>query len=160
MPDHFATMNKIYQMNSGLIKKNIINFYNLALTNESRELKFSNLPDSEGNTYIEHSPSFIDYKDSITVNGVSIDDCVKKGFKPPTMMKIDVEGAEYDVLQGAKNTLCKYKPKILLATHDFHVPGIKDKCISFLKELSYDLRSTDAEKTMIGLEDFYAEFNN
>ena len=42
--------------------------------------------------------------------------------EPPDLMKIDVEGGEVEVLQGAAQTICKYGPIILVETHrpEFH----------------------------------------
>lgn len=39
------------------------------------------------------------------------------GFKPPTIITLDVEGSEGEVLRGAEQTLRKYKPKIYLSLH-------------------------------------------
>lgn len=38
--------------------------------------------------------------------------------KKVDLIKIDTEGAEYDILLGAKNTIAKFKPKILLEYYD------------------------------------------
>lgn len=35
----------------------------------------------------------------------------------PSLMKVDVEGFEVDVLQGSLKTIQKYKPKIIIETH-------------------------------------------
>lgn len=39
------------------------------------------------------------------------------GFKPPTIISLDVEGSEFEVLRGAEQTLRKYHPKIWLSLH-------------------------------------------
>ena len=71
-------------------------------------------------------------------------------------MKIDVEGAEYDVLLGARNTIDKYRPTVLLATHEFHLEGVRDRCLQFLRDRNYEITPTDEGKVIRGLEDFVA----
>lgn len=39
------------------------------------------------------------------------------GHEPPTMLKIDVEGAEVDVLRGARRLLAEHRPHLLIETH-------------------------------------------
>jgi FkbM family methyltransferase len=47
-----------------------------------------------------------------------LDELVASGrIPPPQVMKIDVEGAELDVLEGASRLLREHRPVILLATH-------------------------------------------
>jgi FkbM family methyltransferase len=51
---------------------------------------------------------------SLEVDAVSIDDLILNGkAKPPTFVKIDVEGAEHEVLQGMSATLKGYRPHVL-----------------------------------------------
>jgi hypothetical protein len=48
---------------------------------------------------------------------VSVDAFVERYHLAPVVLKIDVEGAEYDVLCGAGATLEGYRPAILLSVH-------------------------------------------
>ena len=54
----------------------------------------------------------------------------------PTHMKIDVEGAELDLLHGARQTLLRARPTLFLSTHG---PRMYDSCRQFLTELGYDV---------------------
>lgn len=54
---------------------------------------------------------------AIECESMSLDDFVNSGSPAPSFIKIDVEGAETDVLLGAKGTLAQYKPMILCETH-------------------------------------------
>jgi hypothetical protein len=36
---------------------------------------------------------------------------------PPTFIKIDIEGMEEKFLEGAHETLCKYRPKVAIAVY-------------------------------------------
>lgn len=76
------------------------------------------------------------------VNCVSLDRFVSDERCPaPSLMKIDVEGAEPAVLKGAHKILREAKPIVLLATHG---PEVHRACCSLLKECGYGLEALDA----------------
>lgn len=58
---------------------------------------------------------------------------------PPDVIKIDVEGAEADVLRGAEGLLDR-RPIIFLATHGAHV---HQQCLKLLSEKGYNIKSLD-----------------
>lgn len=61
----------------------------------------------------------------------------------PDMMKIDVEGAEYLVIDGAKNILKKFKPLLLIEIHSiFNMLKVGEA----LKELNYKVELLKEEK--------------
>jgi len=67
-------------------------------------------------------------------------DCItldKLSITPPTIIKIDVEGKELELLEGGKNLLMKYKPKLFLATHN---DELKSNCMEFLKKVGYEIK--------------------
>lgn len=54
----------------------------------------------------------------IRVQVKTIDAAVSEGVAPrPDLLKIDTEGAEYQVLCGAQRTLAEHRPRILLEVH-------------------------------------------
>lgn len=53
----------------------------------------------------------------ITHLPVTTIDSVAKKYDPPTLITMDVEGAEFEVLKGAEHTLREHKPVILLSLH-------------------------------------------
>ena len=55
---------------------------------------------------------------------IRLDGLLKLQYNKPDVIKIDVEGGA-DVLKGAMDTLRTYKPNLLLATHDCHLPSVK-----------------------------------
>lgn len=158
MPFVRAIFEKHIQLNCRLIGKNKISVLPMAISNETKEVEFSNDPTyRDGNTYITESYVFKGTGDTIKVPCQSIDGFIAQGYKIPDIIKIDVEGAEHDVLLGAKKTLHQYKPNILLATHDCHLPGVQQKCVDFLNELGYDVQHTgNYHKYMDGLDDYIA----
>lgn len=52
----------------------------------------------------------------------------------PSIVKIDTEGAEYEVLKGARQTLMNEQPYILIEKNDSNF----DSCLSLLSEMSYE----------------------
>jgi len=71
----------------------------------------------------------------------SIDNLIdKKLIEPPNIIKIDVEGAELDVLHGAGHTIQKDHPTIFVAidNHDN-----KDYIYDFLKDMGYVINCLD-----------------
>ena len=83
------------------------------------------------------------------VRVVSLDSLVERGeIRPPCVMKIDVECSEVKALQGAVRTIEKYRPRILLATHNRELHA---ECVEFLERFEYRVKLL-AELTMAGTE--------
>ncbi len=63
----------------------------------------------------------LDRGETVDIQAISIDDFVQD-HEPPDLMKIDVEGGEVEVLQGAAQTIRTHRPIILVETHrpEFH----------------------------------------
>jgi len=55
----------------------------------------------------------------IECEGITLDGFVAEGKAPPFLIKIDVEGAEVDVLQGTRGILAQYHPLVLCETHGY-----------------------------------------
>lgn len=72
---------------------------------------------------------------------VKIDTIVNKTKYPPTALSIDVEGSEFEVLKGARQTLATYKPKIWLSLHPeflFHQWGVYSRDVrNWIIDLGY-----------------------
>ncbi len=56
--------------------------------------------------------------EEVDVPLVSLDDVVAGGAPPPDVMKLDVEGAEGDVLRGAQRVMAEHRPVIVCEMHD------------------------------------------
>lgn len=58
-------------------------------------------------------------RERISVPAVRLDDVVfDEGHAAPHLMKMDVEGAEWEALHGARRLLAEAKPKLLCEVHD------------------------------------------
>jgi len=86
----------------------------------------------------------IDENGALEVSLVSLDGLMDSGsIALPNVVKIDVEGAEYDVLQGSARLLARAQPAILLATHG---ADVRSRCCDLLQSWGYQLSAVnDAE---------------
>ena len=128
-----------------------------AVADCAKTVEFTNHPRFTGsNTYVDSS--FLGTEVArVQVQCCSVDDLVAAGRPAPTVLKIDVEGAEFDVLRGAAKTIKATLPHILIATHDVHLPGVDRQCTEFLQSLGYQLSHTGAfNHRMDGLADYTA----
>ena len=106
----------------------------------------------------------------IQLNATCVDDFVKsQKITKVDFMKIDAEGVEYKVLNGAKETLTTHKPLVILALHPTAVAtngdSLKD-IYSFLKEIGYKIFldqkeiNEDSFCRQTGLFDVHLSFTN
>lgn len=80
----------------------------------------------------------------LQVRGMSLDSGCRGGrFPPPSVIKIDVEGGEADVLRGAKDILKAHRPVIFLATHGFES---HETCCAILRTLDYEISSLEQKR--------------
>ena len=54
---------------------------------------------------------------AITVTTTTLDLIVASTPKPPSLIKIDVEGAEFQVIRGLRQTLAAFRPKLVIEFH-------------------------------------------
>ena len=91
----------------------------------------------------------------IPVKLVAIDDLVtQQMIPPPTVVKIDVEGAELDVLEGMSQTIKEFKPIIIYEIDDpVRETFLKkqEEADAFVKQFAYQI---------IPLEDSYPEIDH
>jgi FkbM family methyltransferase len=86
--------------------------------------------------------------DSISVSVTSLDSLWNQSaFSAPSVIKIDVEGAELSVLQGGRQMLAACRPIILLAGHG---TAIQEQCCRFLRESGYRIE-IDRDGTFDGM---------
>ena len=79
----------------------------------------------------------------IQVRMVALDEMLEAGeLRPPNYMKVDVEGAEYEALKGARKVLEQFHPVLFLDTHqrEAHLPAIE-----LLQSLGYEFEILDGK---------------
>jgi len=89
-------------------------------------------PPLEGNAYATF--------EKLTVSVARLDTLVAKGESPPDLIKIDIEGAEFLALQGARQLLATKRPLILMEVHHIR---LMLEIQRFFDELKYQTRILD-----------------
>lgn len=90
------------------------------------------------------SPSefFVDPNGSFEVPAIALDEWREQtGTPPPNIVKIDVEGAESEVLRGGAKTFSEYRPTVYLALHGERQ---RQECGEMLIGWGYKLISLEA----------------
>jgi FkbM family methyltransferase len=83
-----------------------------AVSNTEGKLRFSAAP-------WEFSMGRLSKDGEMEVSSVTLDNCIygEKRLSPPDIVKIDVEGAELEVLEGASKTLTEFHPILFVEVH-------------------------------------------
>jgi FkbM family methyltransferase len=78
-------------------------------------------------------------KKALKVPATTLDTFISNTGLIPTLIKIDVEGAELLVLKGAQQLLDKYHPDLILAIHPYWLPSSHsaDQIFTFLSRYGY-----------------------
>jgi len=118
----FEASPKTYHiLNKNTVSTENITTHNLAVSDSNKELTFYEFPNlySEYNTF--HVAQFKDedwYKtyppDEVKINCVTLDEVFKTQSVNPTIIKIDVEGAELQVIKGMEDYLSNYSPTLIM----------------------------------------------
>jgi FkbM family methyltransferase len=91
----------------------------VAIWSSSGHVTFEQAPDASNRTQGRVADNAIAGGVRISIPAVRLDDLVfNQGQRPPDLIKMDVEGAEWDALQGARRLLSELKPKLLCEIHD------------------------------------------
>lgn len=101
------------------------------------------LADHIGGAVLEGAGTPPDFRGRIDVAVVALDDAMTRhGLRPPSVVKIDVEGAELDVLRGMITMIKTNSPKIIYEIDDETEEGIQTKeenIQGFLKDYYYEI---------------------
>jgi FkbM family methyltransferase len=81
---------------------------------------------------------------SINVPTRRLDDYAAQLGRVPDFIKIDVEGAELAVLEGARRTLAVVRPTLLVEIHDWGTDE-SEKVLQVLSEFHYDTHVVDSK---------------
>ncbi len=69
-----------------------------------------------------------------------LDDVAAQMHLAPTHLKIDVEGAELQVLRGGEQTIRAYRPMLFLSLHPDAAPNLREDCCDLLTRWGYHLQ--------------------
>jgi len=133
---------------------------NCALSTKTQTLilEKSYAEDSRASVVSSLRPDYFKYKDNV----LSLDFDSYFSDTQIVFVKIDVEGAELDVIQGMKQSILKYKPLITCEVLDSHNPSVlaftqhrADQLCKLLKYLNYSivrLQTTQIDGKINGFE--------
>ena len=108
-----------------------IELNNSALFNEKTTIQYGT--NNDGDSSIEGMRKKR-FNENYLINCEKLDDY---NFNKVDFIKIDVEGAEFKVLEGAENTIKKFKPKIIIEVFK----NKKDKLLNWLKDNKYEIKT-------------------
>lgn len=118
----------------------------LALSNREGAATFFADPVCGATGTLEHDRDFIGTQYhaemvAIEAKTTTVDAEIVSGARPPQFMKIDVEGHELEVLNGARNTLRFHRPSLIFETTPNNA-----EISAFFKELDYELFDLDGNR--------------
>ena len=80
---------------------------------------------------------------SVVVQASTLDALLREGrLAPPDFIKMDIEGAEFLALQGARECFVRHQPKLFLATHG---RDVHDSCCKLLNSWGYQYQYTSRD---------------
>lgn len=113
----------IEKLKQNFISRDIENYeiIDKGLWDESKELSFA--ANGAANSHIAEGEE----NNVVKVKVISLDEML--GGRPASFIKMDIEGAEYKALVGARNTITKYKPKLVICVYHkaediWELPGL------------------------------------
>ncbi|MBD5113871.1 MAG: FkbM family methyltransferase [Ruminococcaceae bacterium] len=107
-PD-FRNFSKMVRRNYAL-GRGIFHPINAAAWNENTQLQFRRSGGRNSSACNQYGRGA-----AVKVNGIKVDSML--GDKKPTLIKIDVEGAEREALDGARECISKHRPRIVLSVY-------------------------------------------
>lgn len=149
-PYYFLATKRAIQLS---FRKNIL-LNNVALTSKKRKVNFAI---SQNNTDLDYLSKVLndtnnsDNFKTIKISGNTIDNLTKKIKLPVSLLKIDVEGHEFDVIKGSVNTIKNYFPIIVFEVNN-NINGIQN--FNYIKEFlsEYDYKFYNLDKNSKPIE--------
>lgn len=110
---------------------------------DNKPIKFyKDVANASGNSYYKENTIHYNETHAVPMIGSTLDTVVAKNNWPlPDLIKLDVQGAELDILKGAKNTLQNCKDIILEAQHENYNQGAPkvNEVIEYMKSIGFEL---------------------
>jgi FkbM family methyltransferase len=131
LPENFAFLERHVRMN----RRQNVTIHPLAVSSNSGKARFARTDC--------RCTSHINGDGELEVNTISLDEFVFEAHnQAPSLIQIDVEGGELNVLRGAQRLLGVSPPVIFLATHgnEVHLP-----CCDLLRSCGYHIEGLDGE---------------
>lgn len=121
---------KVLSINSELASN--ITCFNLGISSSTREGNLNVSRTNMGGSFVSSSPT----SNSLIINLQTLDSIVDDSEKIK-LIKIDVEGHEYDALLGSEATIRKHNPMILFEQRENDFSDGRSKVVDLLKSYGY-----------------------
>lgn len=150
-------------LNYKLLQKNLsLNTFKNILTipkglgDSNAKYAFSrNLSNSGGNRIASVNSSSIQ---EAFIETIKLDDfIIENNIEKVDVLKIDVEGFEYNVLKGAINVLAKFKPKLFIELNDNNLKdqgSSSEELLRLIESLSYKISNAENGQSVSSTQDF------
>jgi FkbM family methyltransferase len=132
VPSNQQAIRKLIELNPELV----IVLLEKALAATDADARFVVMSDASMGK-LQNSPFQPDKRGTreLVVKTARIDTLVARGeIEPPALLKLDVEGAELEVLHGAGDTLRQYRPRLFIEAHS---RALARSCSEFLAGVGY-----------------------
>lgn len=139
LPENIQRVAKLIELNPSLP----IELIRGALSNEVGETDLVVMPDTSMAKLSQSKfQSGLSSGKTLRVRTYMIDELVQTGVVPaPSLMKLDVEGAEWLVLQGAMDVLRRARPHLFL---ELHTAETRREITATLRDLGYQIKEISA----------------
>ena len=134
--------------NFELLKENLelqneknFELYNLAIGDKNEEIEF--LISKKSNwSKIKGKTDIVGENEVIKVSSKTLDEfCEQNKIENIDLIRMDVEGYEFNIINGAEKILKKFKPIIMIEIHKMYLGKVKTKKIfEELKRLDFELK--------------------
>lgn len=111
--DNYRQIDRICKLNE---KNNVIPV-NLAISSQNDEMVTFYIRGAGETGHGIVKRDGLEYKKEVNVKTTTIDEYVKKHGLQVGLIKADIEGAERELIKGAKETILKYKPALLISIY-------------------------------------------
>ena len=129
MPANIRKIKNLIKLNPDLK----ITLKEIAVADYSGDVEFKLMPEETmGKLSKSTFQAYEKEVEILKIPSYSIDDLIENGLREPDFIKIDVEGAEELVLEGAKNLLTRKKPILMIEVHS---EEIGKRCNEMLKQI-------------------------
>jgi len=127
-----------------------LNVENIAVGRENGLAEFSVMPDSSmGKLSSSAFQPEAEQSNVLKVRVQTLDSLMAEGKYPhPQIIKLDVEGAEVDVLLGAAETLKIDQPLLFIEAHS---DTLREECCDILKRFGYEVRILESLQERLAL---------
>jgi len=133
------------------LSKNIVNqgnenikIFNLAAFNSKTEMEFNDygIINSAFNSFFANRGDNKLAGERIKVNTIVLDDFLSENYsdRKISMIKLDAESSEFQIITGLKNTINTHHPKIILEIGDHSISGIKSshELVELIESFGYE----------------------